>query len=104
MKQDEWGQQPELHKKITPSVNDADTCVGGASRSDAEKAGQTPCVIERSNDTDTCIGGASKHEAEKAGSVHSIDNRPSYETEVEKQKFIHESFQLDSNAILNKDA
>ena len=40
VKQDEWGQQPELHRKITPSVNDADTCVGGASRSDAEKAGR----------------------------------------------------------------
>ena len=56
MKQDEWGQQPELRKKIMPSLNDADTCVGGASRSDADKAGRTLCVIERSNDTDTCIG------------------------------------------------
>ena len=55
----------------TPSINDAETCVGGASRSDAEKAGQTPCVTERSNDMDTCIGGASRGHAKKAGSVHS---------------------------------
>ena len=41
---------------------------------------------------------------EKAGSVHSINSRPSYETEVEKRKFIRESFKLDSNAILNDDA
>ena len=64
VKQGEWGQQPELRKKITPSVNDTDTCVGGASRSDAKKAGQRPCVIEQSNDMDACIGGASRHDAE----------------------------------------
>ena len=75
VKQDEWGQQPELRKKITPSVNDADTCVGGASRSDTEKAGRAPCVIEGSNDTDTCIGGPSRRDTGKAGSVHSIDSR-----------------------------
>ena len=92
VKQDKWGQQPELRRKITPSVNDADTCVGGASRSDAEKAGHAPCVIEQSNDMDTCIGGASRRDAEKAGSVHTIDSRLSYETEVEKRKFIRESF------------
>ena len=33
-----------------------------------------------------------------------LDSRPSYETEVEKRKFIRESFKLDSNAILNDDA
>ena len=37
-------------------------------------------------------------------SVHSIDSRQCYETEVKKQKFIYESFKLDSNVILNKDA
>ena len=74
VKQDEWGQQLELCKKVTPSINDAETCVGGANRSDAEKAGWTPCVIERSNAPDTCIGGASRRDAEKAGSVYSIDN------------------------------
>ena len=61
-------------------------------------------LIERSNDTDTCIGGASRRDVEKAGSVHSIESRQCYETEVEKQKFIRESFKLDSNAILNEDA
>ena len=40
----------------------------------------------------------------KADSVQSIGNRQCYETEEERQKFIHESFQLDTNAILNKDA
>ena len=33
-----------------------------------------------------------------------IENRQSYETEEEKQKFIRNSFQLDTNAILNVDA
>ena len=36
--------------------------------------------------------------------VYTIDSRQNYETEVEKQKFIRESFKLDSNAILNEDA
>ena len=31
-------------------------------------------------------------------------NRQYYKTEEEKQKFISESFQLDTNEILNKDA
>ena len=34
----------------------------------------------------------------------SIENRQCYETEKEKRKFIRESFQLDTNAILNADA
>ena len=66
-----------MREKVTPSVNDAETCVGGASKSDAEKAGRTPCVTGRSNATDTCIGGASGGDAKKAGSVHSIVNRQS---------------------------
>ena len=62
----------------------------------------------RSNGGDTRIGSASVRNAEKAGlkadSVQSLGNRQCYETEEEKRKFIRESFQLDSNAILNKDA
>ena len=57
---------------------------------------------------DTHKGGASVGNAEKAGwkadSVQSIENRQCYETEKGKQKFIHESFQLDMNPILNTDA
>ena len=53
------------------------------------------------------MGGASVGNGEKAGqkadSVQSIENRKCYETEKEKQKFIHESFQLDMYAILNAD-
>ena len=52
---------------------------------------------------DTCIGGASGGDAKKAGSIHSLGNRPSYKTQEEKRNFIFESFQLDSNEILNKD-
>ena len=37
-------------------------------------------------------------------SVHSIDSRQCYETEVKKRKFIRESFKLNSNEILNEDA
>ena len=58
-----------------------------------------------------CIGGASVGNAEKvekagwkAECVQTIENRQSYETEEEKQKFIRESFQLDTNATLNADA
>ena len=40
----------------------------------------------------------------KADSVQSIENRQCYETEKEKQKFIRESFQLDTNEILKTDA
>ena len=58
-----------------------------------------------SNGTDTGIGGTSSDDAEKAGqkadSVQSIENSQFYETEEEKHKFIHESFQLDANKILN---
>ena len=47
VKQEELGQQPGLRKKNTPSINDAETCVGGASRSDAEKKGRTPeCFLK----------------------------------------------------------
>ena len=51
----------------------------------------------------TCIGGASGGEAKKAGSVHSLGNRQTYQTQEEKRNFIRESFQLDSNKILNND-
>ena len=40
-----------------------ETGVGGASRSNAEKAGRTPCITEPSNARDTCIGGAGLVEA-----------------------------------------
>ena len=33
-----------------------------------------------------------------------IENRHTYKIEEEQRKFIHESFQLDTNAILNEDA
>ena len=36
-------------------------------------------------------------------SVQSIENRQFYKTEVEKLQFINESFQLDTNEILNAD-
>ena len=62
-----------------------------------------PRVTERSNDIDTCIGGASVGNAEKAGrksdSVQSTENRQFYKTEGENRQFIHECFQLDMNAI-----
>ena len=65
-------------------------------------------VKGRSNDTDTCIGIASGGNAEKAGqkagSIQSIGNRQFYKTKGEKSQFIRESFQLDTNAILNDDA
>ena len=67
VKCEEQGQQPEMRKNMTPGVTEPSN--------DAEKAGRTPCVIERSNVADTCIGGASRRDAEKAGSVHSIDSR-----------------------------
>ena len=40
----------------------------------------------------------------KAECVQTIEHRESYETEEEKRKFICESFQLVTNAILNTDA
>ena len=65
-------------------------------------------VTGRSNDTETCIGstsgGNTEKAGQKAGSVQSIENRQFYKTEGEKHQFIHESFQLDTNAILNMDA
>ena len=49
VKQEELGQQPGLHKKdklsVNDWINDAETCVGGASRSDAEKAGRMPGYV-----------------------------------------------------------
>ena len=52
----------------------------------------TQSVTGRSNDMDTCIGGASVRDVEKAGwkadSVQSIENRQFYETEGEKCQFI----------------
>ena len=57
---------------------------------------------------DTRIGGASTGNTEKAGrktnSVQSIENRQFYKTKGEKCQFIRESFQLDTNPILNTDA
>ena len=71
----------------------------------------TQCVTGRSFCPETRIGGTSVGNAEKvekagrkAECVQTIENRQSYETEEEKQKFICESFQLDINAILNADA
>ena len=56
----------------------------------------------------TCIGGTSVGDAEKGGwkadCVQSIENRKSYETKEKKHQFIHESFQLDTEEILNADA
>ena len=108
VKCEEQGKQPEMLENITPGVtersNDVGTGIGGAGVSYAKKAGRTTCIIEQSNAGDTCIGGASRRDVEKAGSVHSIESRQFYETEVKKRKFIRESFKLDSNAMLNEDA
>ena len=84
MKKEELGQQPGLRKKDTLSINDVETCAGGASRSDAEKASRTPCVTEQSNATNTGIGGASGGDVKKAGIIHSLGSRQSYETQEEK--------------------
>ena len=82
MKQEELGQRPEMRRE------------------------NTPCVKEGSNNAETRIGGASVRNTEKAGrkadSVQSLGNIQCYETEEEKRKFIRESLQLDSNAILKK--
>ena len=82
--QEELGQQPEKQKEnmqsVTGWINDVDTCNVGASVGNTEKAGH------------------------KAVSLQSIENRKCYETEKEKGKFICESFQLDTNAILKTDA
>ena len=77
-----------------------------------EEKGQTPvedsdAMQSRSegNATDNCIVGDSGGREEKAGqiadSVQSIENRTFYETEEEKHQFIHESFKVDENKILN---
>ena len=82
--QEELGQQLEKGQEnmqsVTGQINDAKTCIGGASVGKGEKAGR------------------------KADSVQSIENRQCYETKEEKRKFICESFKLDTNAILNADA
>ena len=82
--QNEQGQTPEVHKEDTQSItgqsNGTNTHMGGDSVGDSEKAGW------------------------KADSVQSIENRQFYKTKEEKHQFIHESFQLDTNEILNADA
>ena len=88
MTQEELGQQPEKRKE------------------------NTQCITGRSYCAETSIGCTSVgnvEKVEKAGwkaeCVQNIQNRQSYETKEEKQKFIPESFQLDdTNAILNADA
>ena len=87
MTQEDLGQQPEKRKE------------------------NTQCVKGRSNCKETHIGSASvgnTEKVEKAGRkaewVQTIENRQSYETEEEKRKFIHESVQSDTNAILNMGA
>ena len=53
-----------------------------------ERNDATQCVLERSNDTESCIGGATVSDVEKAGrkadNVQSIENINFYETEEEK--------------------
>ena len=75
VKQEDIGQQPEKRK-----VN-------------------THCVAGRSYFAENSIGGASAGKAEKvekagpkADCIQNIENRQTYETEEEKQKFIRESF------------
>ena len=79
--QDEQGQRPEVHTEDTQSItgqsNDMDTRIGGVNVVDVEKAGR------------------------KADSVQSIEQRKFYKTEEEKHQFIHESFHLDTNEVLN---
>ena len=64
----------------------------------------TQCVTGQSNWAEThigrpCVGNVEKVEkaGRKAEFVQTIGNRQSYETEIEKRKFIRESFQLDTN-------
>ena len=82
--QGEQGQTPEWRKEATKSItrrsNDMDTCIGGASVGNTEKAGR------------------------KADSVESIEKGQFYETQGEQHQFTRESFLLDSNEILNADA
>ena len=53
-----------------------------------KRKGDTQGVTGQSNDTATCIGGASRENAEKAGrkagSLQSIENRQFYKTLEEK--------------------
>ena len=69
---DEQGQTLEVRKedmqRVTGQINDTDTCIGGTSVGDAEKAGQ------------------------KAYSVQCTENRQFYETKKEKCQFVCESF------------
>ena len=85
--QEVLGQHSEKRKESTQSVNEdsnsAETSIGGASVKDAEK-------IEKAGQNLECI--------------QTIENRQSNETEEEKRKFIKESFQLNTNEILNADA
>ena len=71
----------------------------------AERCDATQSIGRTSYDTDTHTGGASVDDTEKAGwkadSVQSIESRQSYETKEEKCQFICESFELDTNKILN---
>ena len=80
--QAERGQTLEMLKEDTQSVTgwryDVDTHIRGSSVGDTEKVGR------------------------KADSVQSIENRQFYKTKGEKRQFIHESFQLDMNAILKR--
>ena len=66
----------------------------------------TKSVKGMSNDTDTCVGGTSVGNSEKAGwktdSVQSVEIRKCYETGEKKGQFICENFQLDE-IILNAD-
>ena len=84
--QEVLGQHSKKRKESTQSVNEdsnsAETSIGGASVKDAEK-------IEKAGQNMEC--------------VQTIENRQYYETEEEKRKFISESFQLDTNAILSTD-
>ena len=87
VKQEELGQQREKRKENTHCVAVqsycAETSIGGASAGNAEK-------VEKAG--------------RKADCEQNIENRQTYETKEEKRKFILEGFQLDTNAILNKDA
>ena len=84
--QESLGQHFEKRNESTSSVskdnNCAKTSIGGASVADVEK-------VEKAGQNIEC--------------VQTIENRQTYETEEEKRKFIKESFQLNTNEILNAD-
>ena len=65
-------------------------------------------VARMRNGAVTRIGSASVGDAKKEGwksdSIQSIENRQSYKTKEEKSEFICESFELDTNEILDADA